>query len=80
MDYKKLNELLSDFSTIRRGKCVEKKSPEDYETGFEVYHLEDNTYIKLTIYTDSYGDNEQVVGIEFVSPQVVQLTNFEPIN
>ncbi len=81
MDYTQLNELLSDFDKLRRNKAVESKLP-DYEEGtdgYEVYHIEDDVYVKLTIYTDSYGDNECVTGIEFVSPRTVQVTNFEKL-
>ena len=78
MDYGKLNEILKDFRTLRRGKPVETKAADSYEgtLGYEVYHIEDDIYIKLHIYTDSYGENEFVVGVELVSPTVVQVTNF----
>ena len=83
MDYKKLNEVLSDLRALRRTPCHESK-PCDYdsyerEPGYEIYHFEGDVYIKLHIDTDSYGNQEEVIGVEFVSPQVVKVTNFEPI-
>jgi len=84
MDYKKLNEVLSDLNALRRTSCHESKTHDyDYDNdgslGYEIYHFEGDVYIKLIIRLDSYGDNEQIVGVEFVSPQVVKVTNFEPI-
>jgi hypothetical protein len=81
MDYKSLNEALSDFSKLRRGKPIESKVADSYDgaLGYEVYHFKDDVYVKLSIYVDSYGENESICGVEFVQPQEVRVTNFEPI-
>jgi hypothetical protein len=80
MDYGKLNEFLSDFNMLRaKGRKVETKQPGDYETGYEVYEISEGVYVKLIVYVDSYGENESVVGVEFVQPKTVTVTNFEPI-
>lgn len=42
-----------------------------YRLGIEDWHL------KLTLRTDSYGDNEIVAGVRFVKPIIKQVTDFE---
>jgi hypothetical protein len=81
MDYKKLNELLGSFYELRRKPKIESERPDMDEgtSGYEVYHVEGDIYVKLTIRVDSYGDNEEILGIEFVSPKTVQVTNFEKL-
>ena len=81
MNYKKINEKLKDFNLIRNGQKIESKSPdgEEYENGYEIYKLDDDIYVRLEIYEDSYGDNEAVVGIQFIKPKVVTVTEFETL-
>jgi len=81
MDYKELNELLSDFNKLRRNTKIASERPDIDEgtPGYEVYHVEGDVYVKLTIDTDSYGEYEFVRGVEFVSPKTVQVTNFEKL-
>ena len=81
MDYTKLNELLGNLYTLRRQPKIESERPDIDEgtKGYEIFHVEEDIYVKLTIAVDSYGDNEEVTGIEFVSPKTVQVTNFEKL-
>jgi len=81
MDYTKLNELLGNLYTLRRQPKIESERPDCDEgtSGYEIFHVEGDIYVKLTIAVDSYGDNEEVTGIEFVSPKTVQVTNFEKL-
>lgn len=52
----------------------------EYGLSFEVYKLPfDNLHVRLKITTDSYGNNEQVTGIEFVTPIQKTVTKFEAI-
>jgi hypothetical protein len=91
MNYKLLNEALSDISTLRRGtkypKVLESKidnlqgssSQGEYDEYIEVYSLGDNIYIKLVLITDSYGDNETLNSIQLVKPIERLVTDFEII-
>jgi hypothetical protein len=87
---KQLNEILRDLPNLRRstpeGVEIVKRinsnggDGEQGEEGvsYEVYKLPiDNLYVKLKITTDSYGDNEAVSGIEFVSPVEKTVTTYE---
>lgn len=78
MNYKLINEKLKDISTLRRGKCVEKSSKDEYGSSshYEIYQIEGDLYVKLSFYSDSYGEEETITSIAFVSPQKVQVTNF----
>ena len=91
MDYKKINEILSDLSGLRnRSKPVHREVVNevngDYSSqgeageSYEVYDvgLNEGMFIKLKISTDSYGDNESIDGIEFVKAKqkTVQVYEF----
>lgn len=82
MNYTKLNEVLKNLNTLRRGEALERVSNEDnnYNGQTEVYKIDEGVYVKLTIYEDSYGENEAVIGIEFVAPVEVRATNFQPLD
>lgn len=90
MDYKKLNEMLKDLNKLRNSsKMVEKpvvkdlNGREEQGESSEIYEIyptdEKDIFIRLTINSDSYGDNEFVNGIEFVSPIQRQVTNYESV-
>ncbi len=79
MDYKSLNEKLKDLDALRNTK-VEKLQIEDYESEWhEICPFEGNTFIRLRIRVDSYGENEWIVGVEFVKPKQVTATNYKSI-
>jgi hypothetical protein len=81
MDYKLLNEKLNDLDTLRRTK-VEKSKVENEDCmpeWYEVCPFDEDTFIRLKVRMDSYGENESVVGIEFVKPKQVTTTNYEAI-
>jgi len=83
MDYAKVNQALKNLDSLRgSGNAVEKVSSEDnhYNGKTEVYKIDEDVYVKLTIYEDSYGENEYVTGIEFVQPTEVKVTNFIPLS
>lgn len=52
---------------------------EDSPTEVKVCKLSEELFIKFKITSDSYGDNEQITGIQFVKPKVVTVTQFEPV-
>ena len=79
MDYAKLNELLRNLDSLRNGKPVETHKEEYSSSWYEVYHIEDDIYVKIHLYEDSYGNDEAITGLEFVTPTKVTVTNFEPI-
>jgi hypothetical protein len=90
MDFKQLNELLKDLHELRNSKnlisqdVIHKIDGEgdmgEEGVSFEVYKIPvDNLYIRLKITTDSYGDNEQISGIEFVQPIEKTIQTFQAV-
>ena len=85
MNLTQINEILKDFYTLRRMKAIEVEVVNAGEDGaeglsYEVYKLPNSDiYVKLRITTDSYGDEKQVAGIEFVEPIQKTVTQFKSI-
>lgn len=87
--YKQLNEALRDLAALRRKSRIERTVVKELdgegdqgESGlsYEVCSTPiEGLFVKLTINTDSYGDNEFVAGVEFVQPIQKTVTNYEPI-
>ena len=91
MDYSKINKMLGDFNNLRHtSKCIHKNvvkkiNDDGYgEQGesneiYEVYDigLPDGLFIKLQIGSDSYGYNEFVAGVQFVSGKEKKVTVYE---
>lgn len=94
MNYKLINEALENIYKLRYNHPKFKKVSENTIDNLkgevrqgenneiiEIYSLgEKDLYLKLTLRTDSYGDNESVHSIQIVKPIVKQVTDFEPIN
>lgn len=94
MNYKLINEALFNISKLRynhpkfkkvSSQTVDNLRGEERQGEFneiiEIYSLgEDNLHLKLTLNTDSYGDNEALMSIQVVKPIVKQVADFEPIN
>jgi hypothetical protein len=53
-------------------------SSEEYSNIYEVIG-EDNLYLKLSFETDSYGDNDSLVSIQFVKAKQVTVSSFEKV-
>lgn len=93
MELKQINEVLQDLSqhTLQKKfKLVEENQPRNYwseknqgdtSTRTEIYEVDKDkkVFLKVVRQTDSYGDNESVVGISFVTPKEVKVTAFEAI-
>jgi len=91
MDYSKVNKMLENLLALRNQKPYQKdvlkeiKNPDggQGEEGLthEFYEVkgEENLFIRLTITTDSYGDNESIQGVQFVRPKEKTVTVFETI-
>lgn len=90
MNWEQLNQVLANFNSLRHGrnnlqrvaKQVVKEIDEEGEMGesgltYEVYKISDDLYIKLTVGTDSYGENEYVQGVQFVQPKNTVVTSYE---
>ena len=77
MDYKKLNELLSNLQALGRKTPVEEKTF-DYSKVVVVSaeSVEEGLYLKLEYVIDSYGDEDRLVSLKFVRPTEVKVTNF----
>lgn len=86
MNYTKLNKYLADLEALRNTKPVKRDVLSTNENEIqgvegvinEVYEV-DGFFLKLTIKTDSYNDNERVTGIEFVQPIEKVITTFESL-
>ena len=91
-DLKELNGWLGDLNKLRRtnkaiSKRITKTIDEDGEQGgsgesFEVYRLrrgELDIYVELVINTDSYGYNDFVAGITFVTPEEKVVTTYTDV-
>jgi hypothetical protein len=88
MELKKLNQYLKNLHNLRNrpAECTEvvkeinNPNGEQGEEGlsYEVYKIE-GVYIQLEISTDSYGDNERITGIQFVTPIKKEVTKFEAV-
>lgn len=91
LTFTQLNELLTQFNFSKLERVSTKKysdresadlGKENNSTGDEqytvdIYKVTDTLYLKVFNYEDSYGNDEQVVGLEFVTPKVVQITEFQ---
>lgn len=51
---------------------------DEYSLVYKVIGFEE-LYLKITKQTDSYGDNDSIVGIQFVMPKEVKITVFDNI-
>lgn len=92
-NYSVINEALSDIPSLRYNHKKFKKVSDqlidnlrgreeqgEYNERIEVYSLGvDDLHIKLSLRTDSYGDNESVTSIQIVRPIVKQVTDFEAV-
>lgn len=86
-DFSKLNEFFADLIEFRRKNTPLEKinihligtEGEQGQTSeiVEIYKLYDDCFVKLTINTDSYGDNEFVNGIQFVKPVTKEILVYE---
>jgi hypothetical protein len=77
MDYKKLNELLSDLGKLGRKSPVEEETL-DYSKVVVVSaeSVEEGLYLRLEYETDSYGEGDRLISLRFVRPTEVKVTNF----
>lgn len=89
---KVLNELLSN-STKRKYRVTIEKGHQgvsegegyqgEYNETFELYkhpELPENIFLKITMRTDSYGDNDFIHEIQFVEGREKTIIVYEPIN
>ena len=93
MELKQINEVLQDLSqhTLQKKfKLVEENQPRNYwseknqgdtSTRTEIYEVDKDkkVFLKISRQTDSYGTNQSIVGISFVTPKEVKVTAFEAI-
>lgn len=84
-----VNEILNDLSNITKlGEVVEQVTRDsaeyDYEKTYFVVKLDaarfgEDMYVKCDDYTDSYGNNYEITGVQFVKPTKVVVTDFESL-
>lgn len=76
MDYKLLNELLNDLSSIRSNKNLKHIECATNDEGYTVEYYkvlsEDNLYIEVREQNDSYSNSDYVVSIKFVKAKEIQ--------
>lgn len=84
MDLKIINTLISDLSSLYNNpklKYVEKiGDQEEYDYYSEIYQIldQENLYLKVTIYVDSYGE-DRITGVEFVQSKQVDELEYKKI-
>jgi len=86
MDYKKINDLFGDLNSFYHNNNIvhqeQTATGDGYESSYGeryvVYDakLEDGYFVKISYKTDSYGDNEEIIGIEFVKGKEKKITKY----
>ena len=53
----------------------------EYDQYFNIYKIKSETdlFLKVEYNTDSYGSNDSIVGVQFVKPKEVKVTDYESI-
>jgi len=80
---KRLPDILQGTKLV--DSKVEKSIDDEANRGdegisYEIYQLPfDDLYLKFEIRTDSYGDNERVTSMQFVTPKKKEITVYETI-
>lgn len=81
MDYKFINEILKNLDNLKSNKeitFIEKRNKQTYsesDSEWDEYYRvnkENNLFLKLSWYSNSYNGNELIKGIEFVKAKEVQ--------
>jgi hypothetical protein len=70
-----INKLLKKMEELT---VVEKSNEDSLPRYYEVLELNKELYLKVEYYKDSYGYKE-FVGMQFVKPTVIKLTEFQSI-
>ena len=76
-----VNEKMKNMDhliTVETSKGEEDDYSSEY---FEIKEIsrEENLYVKISYYEDSYGGDDHIVGIEFVEPAQVQKVEYKSI-
>lgn len=95
MDYKKLNEALAKVHELHYCKVLRKISSSNdnhlgddgegmedaYNTIIDMYEFDkdNNIFLRVERRTDSYGDNEYVYGVTFVTPIEKKVIDYTPL-
>jgi len=90
MKLEKINNILSNISNIGSSKGLTKISsdiPSDYyeekyldgsSNKVEIYDIgEESIFLKVVTQSDSYGDNEHIISIQFVKPIEKEIEIYE---
>lgn len=86
MDLKKINELFEDLDVLKGAKLISTNESDDYyeekDQGtvglkVEIYNIgETDVFLKVVKNTDSYGSEEKVVGLQFVTAVEKTITTY----
>jgi len=89
MNYKKVNEVLSNLNGLGKYKLVSSDKSEDFGkeksqgytgTKTEIRDLGvEGLFLKVTYHDNSYGNDERIVGLQFVKPATVKVVDYKPI-
>ena len=88
MDYKKLNNVLKNLDNLKKvATFVEKVAIKEGKEGEEgeywsIWKLNEDlegTFLRVRYFTDSYGDNETLKGVEFVEQVEKKVLQWEEI-
>jgi hypothetical protein len=84
MDKSILALVNEKMRTMNNLKTVESSKDGDgvYNSSyFEIREIskEENLYVKISYYEDSYGEDDHIIGIEFVEPTPIQKVEYKSI-
>ena len=84
MDKSILALVNEKMRTMNNLKTIESKiyDDDDYSSSYsEIKEIskEENLYVKISYYEDSYGGDDHIVGIEFVQPAQIQKVEYKSI-
>ena len=89
MELSKINQLLFDIDYIGDNNpellFIEKQEIgseyEDQERYYKIFKIksENDLFLRIEYYTDSYGEGELIKGVSFVKPTETKVTAYEPV-
>lgn len=69
---------MNNLKTVETNRHVDGNYSSSY---FEIKEIskEENLYVKISYYEDSYGGDDHIIGIEFVEPTPIQKVEYKSI-
>jgi len=77
-----VNEKMRTMNNLKTVETNRLDDDDNYSSSyFEIKEIskEENLYVKISYYEDSYGGDDHIVGIEFVQPAQIQKVEYKSI-